>query len=220
MAVLAAWSTTAAAMVAWVLSAVLPRDEVGTASIATKEDNSRFTTDVLLVSACIASLVGVGFALVKAANEHGMAKAVTTGLAVLSVVLSWAVVHVVYLLHYARLYYEEDGGIQFIGENAPDYRDFAYLAFTIGMTYQVSDTDLTSRPIRRAATHHALLSYLFGTVIRRHDDQTWWLRSSAEVRSGRRDVPFRGESFAGPLFGACNIYVCAVILFLLRLRFG
>jgi uncharacterized membrane protein len=165
MAVLAAWSTTAAAMVAWVLSAVLPRDEVGTASIATKEDNSRFTTDVLLVSACVASLIGVGFALVKAANEHGMAKAVTTGLAVLSVVLSWAVVHVVYLLHYARLYYEEDGGIQFIGEKAPDYRDFAYLAFTIGMTYQVSDTDLTSRPIRRAATHHALLSYLFGTVI-------------------------------------------------------
>jgi uncharacterized membrane protein len=85
---------------------------------------------------------------------------------VLTVVLSWTVVHTVYMLRYAQLYYARGGkGVEFNGGEPPDYRDFAYLAFTIGMTYQVSDTDLTTKPIRRTATHHALLSYLFGTVV-------------------------------------------------------
>ena len=57
------------------------------------------------------------------------------------------------------------GGIDYNDDDPPDYRDFAYLALTIGMTYQVSDTDLTARPIRRAALRHALLSFLFGSVI-------------------------------------------------------
>lgn len=70
----------------------------------------------------------------------------------------------VYVLRYARLYYSPpDGGIDFHGED-PDYR-VAYLGLTIGMTFQVSDTDLTGKRVRRGALHHALLSYLFGTVI-------------------------------------------------------
>ena len=71
-----------------------------------------------------------------------------------------------YALRYARLYYAEPiGGVDFHAEDQPDYRDFAYLAVTIGMTFQVSDTDLTVKPIRRLAIQHALLSYLFGAVI-------------------------------------------------------
>jgi uncharacterized membrane protein len=74
-------------------------------------------------------------------------------------------VHTVYLLRYARDYYSPpQGGIDFHGE-APDYVDFAYLALTIGMTFQTSDTDITAKRVRRAALHHALLSYVFGTVI-------------------------------------------------------
>jgi uncharacterized membrane protein len=74
-------------------------------------------------------------------------------------------VHTVYLLRYARLYYSPpEGGIDFHGE-APSYLDFAYLALTIGMTFQVSDTDLMGKRARRLALRHALLSYLFGTVI-------------------------------------------------------
>ena len=66
---------------------------------------------------------------------------------------------------YARLYYAgPDGGIDFDGD-AAHYSDFAYLAFTIGMTFQVSDTDLTSKAVRRTALRHALISYLFGAVI-------------------------------------------------------
>ena len=73
--------------------------------------------------------------------------------------------HTVYLLRYARLYYSPpEGGIDFDDE-PPDYVDFAYLTLTIGMTYQVSDTDLTAKRTRRTALHHALLSYVFGAVI-------------------------------------------------------
>ena len=69
-------------------------------------------------------------------------------------------------MRYGDLYYSDPvGGVTFNEDEAPDYHDFAYLALTIGMTYQVSDTNLTSKPIRRAATRHALLSFLFGAVI-------------------------------------------------------
>jgi uncharacterized membrane protein len=84
---------------------------------------------------------------------------------VASVALAWTSVHTVHVLRYARLYYSPpEGGIDF-GEESPEYGDFAYLAVTIGMCFQVSDTDLTAKRVRRVALHHALLSYLFGTVI-------------------------------------------------------
>ena len=87
-----------------------------------------------------------------------------------TVVLSWTVVNTVFLLRYADLYYSapEEGGVAFAGGEAkdrPDYRDFAYLAFTIGMCYQVSDTSLRDRRVRRAVLQHALMSYVFGVVI-------------------------------------------------------
>jgi uncharacterized membrane protein len=82
-----------------------------------------------------------------------------------SVALAWTSVHTVHVLRYARLYYSPPvGGIDFGGE-PPGYADFAYLALTIGMTFQVSDTALMVKRVRRVALHHALLSYVFGTVI-------------------------------------------------------
>ena len=119
----------------------------------------------MLVSASVASLPGVGFALVKASSTAGTSRALITAVAVVTVALSWFSVHAVYTLRYADLYYRADGGIDFHDDGAPDYRDFAYVAFTIGMTFQVSDTDLVSRPIRRTALRHALLSYLFGIAV-------------------------------------------------------
>ena len=87
-------------------------------------------------------------------------------LAVASVALSWFTVHILFMLRYAQLYYTgPDGGVNFNQDAPPRYLDFAYLAFTIGMTFQVSDTDLEKSAIRAAALRHALLSYLFGAVI-------------------------------------------------------
>ena len=85
---------------------------------------------------------------------------------IFAVVLSWLIVHAVFTLHYAHLYFAEPvGGVDFPETPHPDYRDFAYLAFTIGMTYQVSDTALQDGEFRRTVLRHALLSFLFGAVI-------------------------------------------------------
>ncbi|HEY6782752.1 MAG TPA: DUF1345 domain-containing protein, partial [Candidatus Dormibacteraeota bacterium] len=113
----------------------------------------------------IASLVSVAFALIAAGTTHGIIKSTITTLVVVSVVLSWAAVHVVFTLRYARLYYAQGGGIDFHADTLPDFRDFLYVALTIGMTFQVSDTDLNAKSIRMTAIRHALLSYLFGVVV-------------------------------------------------------
>ncbi len=85
---------------------------------------------------------------------------------VLSVALTWALVHTLFTLRYARSYYAgQFGGIEFNEDDPPTYLDFAYLALTIGTTFQVSDTNLVNKSIRRIALPHAVLSYVSGTVI-------------------------------------------------------
>jgi uncharacterized membrane protein len=114
----------------------------------------------------VASLIGVGYLLVQASADKGADKWLTAGLGVLSVALSWLVVHTLFTLKYALQYCTDDArGIDFNQKEPPRYTDFAYLAFTIGMTFQVSDTDLSTHPIRATALRHALLSFLFGSLI-------------------------------------------------------
>jgi uncharacterized membrane protein len=141
-------------------------DAVSTSAYATREDPHGPTADLMLLSASVAALGAVVLGILKASKEHGDVKIVLLAAGVGAIVVSWGVVHTVFTLRYAALYYEgEDGGVDFNEDDKPCYRDFAYLAFTIGMTYQVSDTDLTSKAIRHTALRHALLSYLLGTVI-------------------------------------------------------
>ncbi len=113
----------------------------------------------------MASLVGVAFALLKAAHAKGSGHVLITAVAGVTVVLSWGATHTLFTQRYARLYYAEGGGIDFHDDRLADFGDFAYVAFTLGMTYQVSDTDLQSKTIRMTALRHALLSYLFGTAV-------------------------------------------------------
>lgn len=164
-ATLIGWDITAMAWVAWTGLSVLNKDSVGTQRLATTEDDSRAAADALLVSASLASLVGVAFALLKAASEKNPGHALITAVAAGTVVASWGAIHTLFALRYARLYYAEGGGIDFHDDRLADYGDFAYVSFTLGMTYQVSDTDLKSKAIRMTALRHALLSYLFGTVV-------------------------------------------------------
>lgn len=161
---LLAWDAGAAIFCTWVWVAVRGADAATTQRIATREDDSRHAADAVLIASSVASLLGVGLALLQASAESGTARALTTGVAVMTVVLSWLAVQAVFTFRYAHLYYL-DGGIDFHNERAPDYGDFAYVAFTLGMTYQVSDTDLTSRKIRTTALRQALLSYLFGISV-------------------------------------------------------
>jgi uncharacterized membrane protein len=151
--------------VIWVFATVRGVDAAATPQLALAEDTSRSAAEALLLVAGIASLVAVAFTLGQAGNAAEPERGLLTALALGSVALAWLSVHTVFALRYARLYYSPPmGGIDF-GDEAPDYRDFAYLALTIGMTFQVSDTDLTAKRIRRVALHHALLSYVFGTGI-------------------------------------------------------
>jgi uncharacterized membrane protein len=164
-ALLLAYDAGALVFIIWVWMTIAGSDPLTTSRIALAEDDSRATSDAVLVTAGAASLVAVAFTLGQAGRMGAPGRGLLTALALGSVALAWVSVHTNYLLRYARLYYgAPEGGIDFKGD-APDYLDFAYLALTVGMTFQVSDTDLGSRPIRRTAIRHALLSYLFGTGI-------------------------------------------------------
>jgi uncharacterized membrane protein len=160
------WCALALVILVWVWAQIAPKDPEATAEHARSEDFSRGNSDLVLLGASVASLIAVGMTLVLAGQSHDGRKAALITLTVLTVALAWGLVHTVYALRYGDLYYADPvGGIDFNEDDSPDYRDFAYLALTIGMTFQVSDTNLQSKPIRRNAIRHALLSWAFGTVI-------------------------------------------------------
>jgi len=164
MGVLIGWDTAAVLYTGWLAVVLLRRDARLTAARATTTDPDRVVTDVLLLVAAVASLVAVGYVLTS--DPGDVSQPLAVGVGVGSVVVSWTLVHTVYTLRYAALYYgEPEGGIDFDATGPPSYADFAYLAFTIGMTFQVSDTAVRSPALRRTVLRHALLSYLFGTGI-------------------------------------------------------
>jgi uncharacterized membrane protein len=165
-AALLGWDGAATLFAARVWLKILPMTCIQCSDHSVSEDPSRTVADSVVLVAAIANLASVGLILVKAANATGGMKAFLLAVGVVSVVLAWGVVHTVFTLRYARIYYSgPDGGVDFNEKAPPDYTDFAYLAFTIGMTFQVSDTNLTSKAMRRTALRHALISYLFGAVI-------------------------------------------------------
>jgi uncharacterized membrane protein len=162
----AGWGTVALVTAAWIWLRIWPMDSAETAAHAQAEDYSRRVSDLIVLSSAVASLVVVGFALVEARHHSGTDKGLLILLAVFVVSVSWAAMHLVFTVRYGDLYYEEPvGGVDFNERARPDYRDFTYFAFTVGMTFQVSDTSVSDRSIRRQVTRHALLSYVFGAVI-------------------------------------------------------
>jgi uncharacterized membrane protein len=167
LAALLGWNAAAGVFVGWVWLNIRRLDSDRTSSNAVREDDFEAAAHVFPILAGLVSLVGAGFALLRASQESGVTAAAITGLATLTVVLSWLGLNTAFTLRYAQLYYGEAGGrgIDFHGDPTPDYRDFAYLAFTIGMTYQVSDTDLGHKAIRRTVLRHSLLSYVYGTAV-------------------------------------------------------
>jgi uncharacterized membrane protein len=162
----AGWIVTASIYLLWTWLLVGPMDAAQTRVHATLHDDDDSTPrmiELIVVAASLASLAGVGYLLV--AESSGGADIGAAVVGILSVGASWVAVHTVFMLRYARLYYP-DGGIDFHQDGIePTYADFAYLAFTVGMTYQVSDTDLKTQAIRRTVLFQALVSFLLGAVI-------------------------------------------------------
>ncbi len=160
------WIVLAVGFSAWTWVGVAPMDAQRTREFATREDPSHLASTIILVMASMASLGGVAALLSAGATKSGAIPQEAL-LGVAAVASSWVLVHLLFALHYARLYYAdpESKPIDFNSDAQPDYHDFAYLAFTLGMTYQVSDTALNAKAVRRTALRHSLLSYLLGAVV-------------------------------------------------------
>jgi len=163
------WDAGSLALLLLLWLVVLARDPHETRCRAASADPGRTATWLLVLIASVFSLFASAFVL---KNLHRAAPAPEPGLlplCLLSVILAWCLTHTSYTLRYAHLYYRDDdegeGGLVFPGDRKPDDFDFAYFAYTVGMCFQVSDVAVASPQIRRAVLGHAVLSFVYNTVI-------------------------------------------------------
>ncbi|MFL6514917.1 MAG: DUF1345 domain-containing protein [Chthoniobacterales bacterium] len=169
---IAVWDffATSVIVLAWIAIAITPPS--GLRAHARAQDLSRLLIFSFVVAAACVALLAVAFVI----RGHGspahavVARKVLLGLS--TVAVSWFLLHTVYSLHYAHLYYGDsdcdeasDKGLDFPGDKDPDYLDFAYFAFVIGMTCQVSDVQVTTKRMRRITLLHGVISFGFNTVI-------------------------------------------------------
>jgi uncharacterized membrane protein len=143
-----------------------------TCKSALQEDEGRLAIlSLITIAACI-SVLAIGFI----PHEKGVINLVLIlrlGVAISTIIGSWLLVHTIFAQHYARIYYQGDktlserklSGLDFPGEMEPDYWDFLYFSFIIGMTGQVSDVNVTSRQMRRLSLLQGILAFFFNTTI-------------------------------------------------------
>lgn len=167
LAVLLGWIVAAGTVLTWVWLEIAGRNAHGTEAVATRADASRGVSRSILLIASLVSLLAVFAGFRKASVESGRLEMALMIAAMFAIVAAWLIVHTVFMLHYAHMYYQSPkGGVDFPGPKSdPTYLDFAYFAFTIGMTFQVSDTEVRDANIRNMVLRHALLSYIFATAI-------------------------------------------------------
>jgi uncharacterized membrane protein len=162
---LIAWDTTIAiylCVVCWTFA----HSGVSTITAhAEEQDEGRVAVLILTVTATIASIAAIVLMLGQGEGKHAPLQ---LGFAIATIILSWAFIHLIFALHYAHEYYDETppaGGLKFPGNDKPDYWDFAYFSFVIGMTFQVSDVAITSRSIRRTVLAHGIVAFLFNVAL-------------------------------------------------------
>ncbi len=140
---------------------------------AQSQDEGRITILGLITAAACASLLAIAFILKEAKTNNPNLVIFYVILAMVTIVGSWLLVHTIFAMHYAHEYYQdhktdtnsEAGGLNFPDDIDPDYWDFLYFSFVIGMTSQVSDVEITSRSLRRLTLFHSILSFFFNTII-------------------------------------------------------
>lgn len=166
---LAGWAALAIVSAVWLLVALLPMDAAQTRAHATSEDPGRTLARTIALAGSLASLAAVVAVL---AGSHGdpATSFATAAVAILAVASSWALIQTDYMLRYAHRYYTSPAegarrGIDFNQDEDPMYSDFGYFSVGLGMTYQVSDTNVTRNEIRRLVVAQTLVAYLFGAVI-------------------------------------------------------
>jgi uncharacterized membrane protein len=164
--VLLGWDVGTLVYLGWVWHLNRRLDSEATAEAAVREDPTRPVRDVILIVAAVASLAAVIYTIADAAHSSGLGRLLRVDLGLTSIAASWFLVHTIFTMMYARQYYiHEDGGIDFNTDEPPVWTDFAYVAFTVGMTFQISDTNLQTSALRRLALRQMFLAYMFGAVI-------------------------------------------------------
>ena len=138
--------------------------------MADQQDAGKWMVLFLTLIAASASLIAIAAEVPPIAHAGGMEKILRIGLIASTIVLSWAFIHTIFALHYAHDYYSRPRGgkhqdLVFPGGEAPNYMDFVYFSFTIGMTFQVSDVQITDRTFRSLALMHGIISFFYSTVI-------------------------------------------------------
>ncbi|WP_029144537.1 DUF1345 domain-containing protein [Microbacterium luticocti] len=163
---LGGWTALALVAAVWSLAIVWPMDADQTRTHALREDPGRRASHIIAILGSVVSIGAVVAVLTETRQAHGVAAFVLAGIALVSVAASWLLIQTVYLLRLADAYYGEPvGGIVFNQDDDPTYTDFAYIAFGVGLTYQVADTNVTTNRIRRVIIAQSMLGYLFGAVI-------------------------------------------------------
>lgn len=162
------WIAVSVVFLLWTWAVIWRMDAAATRQHALQfeRDGTRRISHVIVIGACLAAFGGVGYLLAATSGDKPDLAAGIVG--ILSVFGSWFVVHTVYMLRYARLYYnapdKQQPGMD-IGGDPPTYLDFAYIAFSIGMCYSVPDISLTNRKLRMTVLSQGMVSYVFGTFI-------------------------------------------------------
>jgi len=140
--------------------------------MAAEEDTSRVIIFIITLICATASMLAV-IILLTTRHESSSAKVLPFFVAIIGMTLSWSLVHTIFAVRYAHMYYTDHktktgthaAGLVFPDEDKPDFVDFAYFSFVLGMTFQVSDVSITSRKIRRMVLWHGLISFVYNAVI-------------------------------------------------------
>lgn len=140
-------------------------DAAATRSHVDGEDPGAALADLIVISVGLLSMCAVGVLLI-GTTSSGATQIEDAVIGVVAIAVGWLLVHTIYLLRYARMYYASPAPpIDFKQKADPQFSDFAYFSFNNGMAFQVSDADLKDSAIRRVVLGHCLLSYVYGTVI-------------------------------------------------------
>jgi len=170
-----AWDVTCLVFIVLAWPQMAGQTRVQIRATAAEQDEGRHFILALVIVVTAASLVAIGAELSLAKGDHGAEKAVRVALVVLTVAASWAMMQLIFALHYAHAYYssarridDEEaiaGGLNFPGGEDPDYWDFVHFSVVIGVACQTADIAFTSKTLRRVGSLHGVAAFAFNTVV-------------------------------------------------------
>lgn len=172
--ILAGWIAGVVCFLGLVLFMMTQANPQRTYYLAQRQEAQHLAIFLLVVFMALTSIFAIALMLANNKDTPPEVLTMQVGLSAVAILSSWFLTHTMFALHYATCYYRDDpatpeedytGGITLPSEETPDYLDFMYFSFTIGMTSQTSDVSIISRPMRRLALGHGVVSFFFYSII-------------------------------------------------------